>query len=217
MSSQDGTIPRKCQTDSLIQAVHRVGSKHTRATSASRTSMTFNFSYVFIAHRRIGRLNHGINQIQMLSAPLSGLHRSTRHKHSRNIQTHGRHQHPRSNLVTIGDTHHRICLVCIHHIFYAVGDDVARRQRIQHPVMPHRDSVVDGNGIKFCRKASQLLNFCLDLLTDFMQVSMPWYKLCKRIHDGDNRFSHHFLFHSIGHPQCSGTCHAATFRAHRTT
>ena len=128
MSRHDGSVARKCQSDCFIQTVHRIGGKHSRTASASRTRVTLDFRHVFIADCRIGRLDHRINQIQLFPLPLAGFHRTAGNKYGGDIQTHGYHQHTRSNLVAVGNAHHRICLVGIDHIFNAVGNDVTRRQ-----------------------------------------------------------------------------------------
>ena len=76
VSSDYSSVARKSQTDSLVQTVHGIGSKHTGAASASRTCMSFYLIYILVAHCRVGRLNHRINQVKMLSAPLSCFHRT---------------------------------------------------------------------------------------------------------------------------------------------
>ena len=80
--------------------------------------------YFLIANTLVGRFNHRIDQIQVLAIPFSRFHRTTRYKYGRNIQTHSRHQHSRSNLIAIADTYHCIRLMCIDHIFHAVCNDV---------------------------------------------------------------------------------------------
>ena len=82
--------------------------------------------------------------------------------------------------------------------------------------MSHRDTVINGNGIEFGRKTTELFNLRLHLLTDFMQMCMSWNKLGKRIHDGNNRLSNHFLLHAIGHPKGASPCHASALCTERT-
>ena len=128
VGSQYRAVARQSQSDSLVQAVHRVGGKHTRAASASRAGMAFNLCHIGIAHACIRRFNHRVNQVEMHPAPFACFHRTTRYKNRRDIEPHSRHQHTRRNLVAIRDAHHRVHLVRVDHVFDAVGDDIARRQ-----------------------------------------------------------------------------------------
>ena len=65
----------------------------------------------------------------------------------------------------------------VDHVFHAVGDDVARRQGIEHSVVPHGDAVVNGYRVEFRRITAQLLDFRLHQLADFVQVRVPRHKL----------------------------------------
>ena len=104
----------------------------------------------------------------------------------------------------------------IHHVLHTVGNDVARRQGIQHTVMPHCNAVVDGNRIEFGGEAALLFYLFLYELTYFMQMHMPRNKLSKRIDYCNDGLSHLFFLHAIGRPQCTSACHAAALRAERT-
>ena len=42
------------------------------------------------------------------------------------------------------------------HVFDAVGNDFSRRQRIEHAVMPHGYTIIDGNGVEFSAHATRL-------------------------------------------------------------
>ena len=217
MSSQNRSVSRQSQSDSLIQTIHRIGGKHSRATAATGTSIILYLSHLFITDRWICRFNHRVNQVEMPVVPFSCFHRSSRYKHSGNIQPHGRHKHTRSNFVTVTDAYHRIRFMGIDHIFHAVGNDIPARQWIEHPIVPHRDAVIDGNGIKFGSKASQLLNFSLHLLTYLVQVRMSGDKLRKRVYYCNNGFSHHFFLHAICHPKGPCPSHSATLCAIRAS
>ena len=69
----------------------------------------------------------------------------------------------------------------IHHILHAVGYDVARGQRVQHTVMPHRNAVVNGNRIEFGSKAALLFYLFLYKLTYLVQMHMSRHKLVKEL------------------------------------
>ena len=126
--SHNCSIARQSQSDGFVQTVHRIGGKHTRTASACGAGMLLYLGYILVAHRRIGRLDHGINQVEVLPFPLASLHRSARNEDGRNVQTHGGHQHARRNLVAVADADHGIGLVGIDHVLHTIGNDVARRQ-----------------------------------------------------------------------------------------
>ena len=125
MSSHNRTITRKRQPDSFVQTVHGIGGKHTRATSASGTSVLFNLGNLIVTHALISRLNHSINQIEVLSVPFSGFHRTSGNEYRRDVQPHRSHEHTRSNLVAIADADHGIRLMRIHHILHTIGYNIA--------------------------------------------------------------------------------------------
>ena len=216
MRSHNRAVTRKRQSYCFIQAVHGVGGEHARTTSASGTCVLFDLGNFLIAHAFVSRLNHGINQVEVLPVPFSGFHRATRNEHRRDVQPHRRHEHTRSDLIAIADADHGIRLMGIHHVLHTVGNDVARRQGIQHTVMPHCNAVVDGNRIEFGGEAALLFYLFLYELTYFMQMHMPRNKLSKRIDYCNDGLSHLFFLHAIGRPQCTSACHAAALRAERT-
>ena len=115
----------------------------------------------------------------MLAIPFAGFHRSAGYEYGRDIQTHGSHQHSRSNLVAVADTYHCIRLVRIDHIFHAICYDITGRKRVKHSIVTHSDTVIDSNRIKFRSEASQLLNFSLYQLPDLMQMHVSRNELCK--------------------------------------
>ena len=168
MSRHNRSVSRECQTNRFVEAVHRVGSKHPRTAPASGAGPVLNFGNFFIAHTFVGRLNHRVNQVQMLPVQFTGFHRASGYKYSRNIQPHSRHQHSRSDFVTIADTYHGIRFMGIHHIFYAIGNDIPGGKGIEHSVVPHSNAIINGNRIELCSKASQLLNFFFHQLAYFM-------------------------------------------------
>ena len=178
--------------------------------------MILDLSHLFIAYRRIGTLDHGINQVEMLTIPFAGFHRATAYKYGRYIQTHRCHQHARGNLITIADAHHGICLMSIHHILYRIGNDVSARQGIEHAIVSHGNAIVYGNGIELGSKTTKFLDFGLHLLTDFVQMRMSGDKLSERVDDGHDRLANHFSLHSVGYPKSTGSCHAATLCTERT-
>ena len=88
MCCHDSTIAGEGKSDSLVEAVHRIGGKHTRAATASGTCATLDSGYLFIAYGLVGRLDHRVDKVEMLTIEVTCLHRSARHKYRRDIQTH---------------------------------------------------------------------------------------------------------------------------------
>ena len=125
VGSENGSVSRKAQTDSLCKRIHRVSGKHTRAATTSRASTLLNLLHFLIADTGISTLNHSCNQVSILAFPATGFHRTTRTEHCRDIQTHRRHQHTWGNLVTVGNADHSISLVRIHHIFHRISNNIA--------------------------------------------------------------------------------------------
>ena len=83
--------------------------------------------------------------------------------------------------------------------------------------MPHGDTIVDGNRIKFGCETAHLFNFSFHNLTNLMKMGMTRYKLGERVHNGNNRFTKLFLFHTCGHPKGTGASHSTTFGADCTS
>lgn len=67
----------------------------------------------------------------------------------------------------------------IYHILDTIGNQIPGRQRIKHTIMSHSDTIVDRYGIEFGCETTEFFDFGLNNLTDFMQMYMPRYKLCK--------------------------------------
>ena len=93
------------------------------------------------------------------------------------------------------------------HIFDAIGDQVARRQRIEHPVVSHRNPIVDGDRIELGGETALFGDPLFDLLSDFMQMHVPGDELSERVDDGDHRLSELFFLHSVCSPETSGSRH----------
>ena len=217
VGSENSTIARKTQADSLSKRVHGIGSKHTRTATATRASALLNLLHLLITHAGISTLNHSCNQVGILPLPATGFHRTSRTEYGRDIQAHRGHQHTRSYLITVRDANHSIGLVSIHHIFHRISNDIATWERIEHSVVTHSDTVVYSDGIEFGCIATHCLNFLLDNLTNFMKMSMTRNKLCKAVHDSNNWFTKLLVFHTCSYPKSSGTRHSSAFSTDATS
>ena len=179
MGSKDGAVARQRETNSLSQRIHAISSKHAGTASTARTSTLLYLLHLLIRNGGVSTLDHRRNQVSILTTPATGFHRATRTEHGRNVQSHRSHQHTWRNLVAVGDANHSVSLMGIDHKFYAIGNDVARRQRIEHAIMTHSYTIVDGNGIELCGIAAHLLYLFAYYLTNLMQMGMTWHELRK--------------------------------------
>ena len=66
--------------------------------------------------------------------------------------------------------------------------------------MPHRNTVIDSNGIELSCKTPHLLYLGLYNLAYLMQMSMTRHELSKRVDDSNYRFAKLFMFHACGNP-----------------
>ena len=104
----------------------------------------------------------------------------------------------------------------IDHIFYAVCDDVAGRERIQHPVVAHGDAVIHGDGVEFGGEAAELLDLGLDDLARLVEVGVSGHELGEGVGDGDDRLAELAPLHPVRHPKRTGPGHPAAFEGNTT-
>jgi hypothetical protein len=77
-------ITGQTEAECFGQAVHRVGSEHARAGTASRAGGTFDFIQIRLRNRVVGCLDHGIDEVEVNDLPLNfdlaSLHRTAGNK-----------------------------------------------------------------------------------------------------------------------------------------
>src|SRR5690606_40877869 len=95
------------------------------------------------------------------------------------------YQHPRGDLVAVGDAHHGVGAVRVDHVLDAVGDELARGQRIQHAVVAHGDAVVHRDGVEFLGDPACGLDLARHQLAEILQVDVGGHELRERVGDGD--------------------------------
>jgi hypothetical protein len=129
------------------------------------------------------RRHHGVDQVERLLLAvhddLAGLHRAARDEHGRDVEPQRRHQHAGRDLVAVGDADHGVGAVRVDHVLDRVGDDLARRQRIEHAVMAHGDAVVDRDGVEFLGDAAGRLDLARHQLAESFRCTWPgtnWVK-----------------------------------------
>ena len=151
----------------------------------------------------------------------AGLHRPAGYKDRRDVQAHRGHLHTGRDLVAVRDADERIGDVGLDHVFDAVGDQVARRQRVEHAAMAHRDTIVDGDRIELDAPASGGVDDFLDSLTDVVEMHVAGDELGETIGDGDDRLREIRVGHAGGAPEracarhvSSGGCSTAAISLH---
>ena len=151
---QDRSVARKGQPDGLGQAVHRIGGEHARAAAAAGTGTGLDLRHLIVRQGGVGGQDHRVDQVQFAVSHDAGFHRSSGDEDRRDVEAHRGHQHAGRDLVTVADADHGVGFVGVHHILHAVGDDFPGGERIEHAVMPHRDAVINGDGVEFGGKAA---------------------------------------------------------------
>ncbi len=201
------------QAQCLGEAIHRIGGEHARARAAGGAGRAFDLGHFLVRIALVRRGHHRIDQIERdflaLEHDLARFHRPAGNEHHRHIQPHRRHQHSRRDLVAIGNAHHRVRAVGVDHVLHRVGDQIAAGERIEHPVMPHRDAIIDGDGVEFLGHAPRRLDLPRDQLAEILQVHMARYELGEGVDDRDDRLAEIAILHARGAPQPARARHVA--------
>ena len=120
---------------------------------------------------------------------------------------------PGRDLVAVRDADQRVGAVRVHHVLDAVGDEVAARQRVQHPAVAHRDAVVDGDGVELDAPAAGGVDDLLHALPDVVQVHVARDELREAVGDGDDRLLEVGVLHPGGAPERARAGHVAALRS----
>ncbi len=147
-----GPVERERQAERLHEAVHRVGGEEPRAGAAGGARVLLQLGEPRLADRPgpVGAdaLEDGDEVDRLPGAVAAGRHRAARDEDGRDVEADGRHQHPGGDLVAVGDADHPVEAVGREHRLHAVGDQLAGREGELHPLVPHRDPVVDADGVE---------------------------------------------------------------------
>ena len=84
----------------------------------------------------------------------------------------------------------------VHHVFDRVGNEVARRQGIEHAVVAHRNAVIDRNGVEFFRHAASFTNSASHQVAHIFQVHVTGHELGVRVSNRNNRFAEIIITHA---------------------
>ena len=213
MRRQRRAIAGQRQAERLGQAVHRIGCEHTRARAAGRTGRALDDGDIFVADLVVGGGNHGIDQVERdllaMQHDLAGFHRTAGDEDRGDVETQRRHQHTWGDLVAIRDTDHRVSAMSVDHVFDAVGDQFARRQRIEHTVMAHGDAVIDRDRVELLGDPARSLDLARDELAEVLEVDVARHELGEGVDHGDNRLAEIGILHACGAPEPAGAGHVA--------
>ncbi len=129
VGGEHGAVARQAQTERFGQTVHRVCGEHTRAGATGGAGAAFVFGDGFIGRGRVGGDDHRVDQIEAVLGQFSlpRFHRAAGDEYHRNVDSHGREQHPRGDFVAVRNAHQRVGAMRIDHIFHRVGDQIAAR------------------------------------------------------------------------------------------
>jgi len=176
IDGQDRAVARQREPQRLAQAVHRVGREHAGAGAARRAS-----SRLQLVQLRHGNLAAAIGPDalkdvhQVHDAARRGfarLHRPAADEDGRHVQAHRRHQHPRHNLVAVGDADHAVEPVGSDHGFHRVRDQLPAGKAVLHPDVAHRDAVIDTDRIEHEGHATRCAHRRAHDLPELLQVNV---------------------------------------------
>jgi hypothetical protein len=118
--------------------------------------------------------------------------------------------HPRRDLVAVGDAHEAVGAVGVDHVLDGVGNELARREAVEHAAMPHGDAVVDGDGVELAGDGARGCDLVGDQLAQVLEVDVAGNELRERVGDGDDRLAEVTVGHAGRTPQGACACHVAS-------
>ena len=137
----------------------------------------------------------------------TGLHRATGHKNRGDVQAHSSQKHTGGDLIAVRDADQGVGTVRVHHVLNRIRNQVARRQRVQHAVVTHSNTVINGDGVEFLGDATRLTDSTGDQFTHVLQVHVTGHKLGERVSDRNNGLAEIIVTHTGGTPQGASTGH----------
>ena len=160
---QRGAVAGQRQPERLGEAVHRVRGEHAGARAAGRAGGALDLGRA--RRRRRRRLADAeiavIRSVGACATPstTTALPASIGPPETNTVGMLSRIaalSMPGRDLVAVGDAHQRVGGVRVDHVLDRVGDDLARRQRVEHPAVAHGDAVVDGDRVELARHPAGL-------------------------------------------------------------
>ncbi len=221
MGCQCRAVAGQREAQSFRQTVHRVGREHARAGTAGRAGRALDGGDFLVGVALIRCGDHGVNEVERLllalQHDLAGFHRAAGDEDRRDVEAQRGHQHAGGDLVAVGDADHGVGAVRVDHVLDAVGDEFAARQRIEHAVMAHGDTVIDGDRVEFLGDAARRFDFARDELAEILQVDVAGHELRERVDHRNDRLAEIAILHARGAPKAARTGHVAAMgRGSRT-
>ena len=214
---QGGAVAGKGEAEGLGEAVHRVGGEHARAGAARRAGGLLDGGHLVVGDGVVDGLDHGVDEVEpgvglalLADDRLAGLHRAAGDEDRGDVEAQGGEEHPRRDLVAVGDAHEGIRAVRLDHVLDRVGDDLSARERVEHPGVAHGDAVVDGDGVELLADPAGLLDGAGDELAHVLEVDVTGHELGEGVGDRDDRLAEVPLAHARGAPEGAGSGHVAT-------
>ena len=140
---------------------------------------------------------------------LARLHGAARNKDHGNVEAHGCKEHPRGDLVTVGNAHHGVRAMSLHHVLHRVGNQFAGREGIKHPLMTHSDTVINSNRVELFGNAPGLDNRIRNQFAHVAQVNVTWNELGEGVDDSNDRLTKVIVTHTRCAPQGASASHVA--------
>ena len=103
----------------------------------------------------------------------AGEHGAAADKNGGQVETAGSHEHPRDNLVAVGDKYNGVERVGGKHDLDGIGNQLTGAQGVAHPFMAHGQAVAHADGFKLKRDAAGIADPGLDGLADLFQMPVP--------------------------------------------
>ena len=117
----------------------------------------------------------------------AGRHRAAADEDRRDVDAHRGHQHAGHDLVAVRDADHAVEAMRPDHGLDAIGDQLARGQRILHAAVAHGDAVIHADGVEDEGHAAGLAHEALDEHADLVQVGVAGDAVGVGVADGDER------------------------------
>lgn len=133
----------------LGEAVHGVGREHARAGAAGRTGLVLKLEEGLRIDLARAKAAHALGDVgvgEFAAAGAAREHRAARDHDARDVEAGGGHEQAGHVLVAGGHQHEAVERMRRGHRLDAVGDELARNERILHALVAHRQTVADGDG-----------------------------------------------------------------------
>ncbi len=186
---EDRPVAGQRDPQRLAEAVHRVGGEHPAAAAAGWAAVDLQLLESRVVDGAGGALAHPLedgDEVHLLPLGVAaGAHRAAGDEDGREVGARRAHQHPRDDLVAIGNADHPVEAVRAGHRLDAVGDQLARREGEVHPLVPHHDPVVDADGVELERDGAGGADRVLHGLRQRRQVHVPRHDVGVRVAHGD--------------------------------